>query len=151
MSGAEASSWTWLRDGIKRIHPMALLERVENGLSAGMADVNYLIDGVEGWVEMKAVILPKRPSTAVLGAKGLNPDQVNWHLKRDSCRGRTFIFVTAQPYRWLVGGIRAKFINEWTAQEFGEKARLHICGKWIENDWRQLCSALTDTLVPLAD
>ena len=142
--GLEATSWDWLRDGImKRVPNFALLDRVENGVLYGMADVNYLIRGVEGWIELKSVALPTRDSTPVLGDKGLrDPDQINWHLKRSRMLGRTFVFVTAMPFRWLVGGEHAKTINSWTRDDFCVHARMWYDENWKDRQWNELVSAL---------
>jgi len=144
--GKEASSWDWLRDGIKRTVPaFSLLERVENGVLDGMADVNYVIRGREGWIELKAVDLPKRDSTPVLGDEGLRvPNQVNWHLKRSSLLGRTWVFVSAPPYRWLVSGVYAREINGWTRDDFCLFARMWYDENWTKKHWEQLVRCLAD-------
>jgi hypothetical protein len=146
--GLEATSYTWLRDGIRRTLPnFSLLERVENGVSVGMADVNYVIRGTEGWIEMKAVPLPARDSTPVLGNDcGLNPEQINWHLRRNQVLGRTWVFVSADPYRWLVSGAYARSINEWKRDDFCLFARVWYDEKWKERQWKELVGALGKSL-----
>lgn len=143
----EATSWDWLRDGIMRTVPSyALLERVENGVGVGTADVNYVIRGVEGWIELKAPVLPKRRSSPVLtGACQLNPEQVNWHMRRAALGGRTFIFVSAQPYRWLVDGVRAKEINNWDTDQFCDWAHFWYDENWKPPQWNALIRILTWT------
>jgi len=142
--GLEATSWSWLRDGVQKTLPaFSLLERVENGVVVGMPDVNYVIRGVEGWIELKAVPLPARDSTAVLGAEGLNIDQINWALKRVSVNGRVFTFISAAPYRWLVDGVHARTVNQWTRDELCMKARYWYDDKWDASCWRRLINALT--------
>lgn len=142
--GKEATSWEWLRDGITRSCPQgSLLERVENGVGAGMADVNYIIRGVEGWIELKAVDCPKRPGTAVLGLeKGLSLAQVNWHLARSKQNGRTWIFITAKPLRWLVPGMHARIVNLLSVEELCEKSRLWSGKNWDTMDWHRLVRVL---------
>lgn len=145
--GKEATSWEWLRNGItKELPAYSLLERVENGLSAGMADVNYVIRSVEGWIEMKATTLPARADTAVLGdEKGLRkPEQVNWHVARHRVNGRTWVFVTAKPFRWLVSGVYARDINQWTAEEFNKRARISTSANWTAKEWGLLIKALSN-------
>lgn len=144
--GLEATSWDWLRAGIKKTVPdFSLLERVENGVNVGTADVNYVIRGVEGWIELKAVDLPKREETAVLGEKGLrDPDQINWHLGRSRVMGRTWIFISADPYRWLVDGSYAREVNSWTRDQLCLWSRVWYDENWGKSQWEELCRALAN-------
>jgi len=143
--GLEATSYSWLRDGIKRTVPhFALLERVENGVHIGTADVNYCIRGVEGWIELKAVPLPSREDTCVLGRRGLNAEQINWHLARMQVRSRTWVFITADEYRWLVPGMHADEVNSWTREQLCIRARFHYDEKWSARQWERLVSILTE-------
>jgi len=149
--GLEATSWSWLKSGTQKILPhFTLLERVENGVLAGMADVNYVIRGVEGWIELKAVDLPKRDSTPVLGPKqGLNKDQINWHLSRAQVLGVTWVFVSADPYRWLVSGVLAREINGWTRDEICMKSRFWYDDKWGDAQWRRFIAILSQQSMSL--
>lgn len=142
--GLESTSWNWLRDGIgKELPHFSLLERVENGVLAGMADVNYVIRGNEGWIEMKAVDLPKRDSTPVLGAEcGLNQEQVNWHLRRAQVLGNTWVFISALPFRWLVMGGYAREINQWTRDDLCGRSRFWYDEKWGKLQWAGLINAI---------
>jgi hypothetical protein len=143
--GLEATSWNWLRDGIKKTLPhFSLLERVENGVHTGTADVNYVLRGHEGWIELKAVDLPAREGTRVLGDKGLrDPDQINWHLARHQVLGKTWVFITAAPYRWLVSGVYAREINEWDVDMLCIKSRFWYDEKWGAAQWATFVRALT--------
>lgn len=141
--GLEATSWDWLRNGIKKTVPnFSLLERVENGVHIGTADVNYCIRGHEGWIELKAVDLPKRGDTAVLGRQGLNKEQINWHLARTQVLSQTWVFISADPYRWLVGGHSAAKVNGWTADELCLFSRFWYDEKWKEPQWRRFVNIL---------
>lgn len=142
--GLETTSWDWLRDGIKKTIPQfCILERVENGVLDGMGDVNYVIRGNEGWIELKAVELPKRDSTPVLLEKGLSIQQVNWHLLRATQCARTWIFVSAAPYRWLVAGVYANRINLWTRDDFCLNATFWYDEKWGDKEWERLVRVLS--------
>lgn len=141
--GLEATSWNWLRDGIKRVAPHSLLERVENGVLDGMADVNYVILGSEGWIETKAIDLPTRDSTPVVGEKGMRLSQVNWHLARQQVLGRTWVFISAAPYRWLINGCYVREINTMTRDDMCMKARLWYDENWTKPLWEELVRALT--------
>jgi len=134
--GLESTSWSWLGAGIRKTVPhFSLCERIENGLSAGTADVSYCIRGVEGWIELKAVDLPARDGTAVLGRKELNKEQINWHLMRAQVRSVTWVFITAAPYRWLVAGMFAREINDWTRDELCMRSRFWYDENWKEQQW----------------
>ena len=112
---------------------------------AGMADVNYIVRGKEGWIELKATDLPARESTAVLrGDCVLNKEQINWHLKRASVRGRTWIFISAAPFRWLVAGMFAAEVNKWTRDDLCVRARFHYDEKWEKEQWQTFVSILAE-------
>ncbi len=135
--GLEATSWDWLRNGIHKTLPaFSLLERVENGVVDGMADVCYSIRGCDGWIELKAVDLPKQESTPVLGKKGLNIAQVNWHLARSQVLSPTWVFISAAPYRWLVMGLWAREVNGWTRDELCVRSRFWYDENWTNKQWQ---------------
>ena len=145
--GLEATSWDWLRNGIRKTLPhFSVLDRIENGVLTGMADVNYCIRGHEGWIELKAVELPKRACTAVLGARGLNKEQINWHLARQQVLSTTWVFISADPYRWLVGGHAAREVNDWTADELCLHARYWYDEKWSGSQWRRFVNILAPSV-----
>lgn len=145
--GLEATSWDWLRNGIRKTLPhFSILERVENGVSVGTADVNYVIRGMEGWIELKAVDLPKRANTAILGPKqGLNKEQINWHLARAAGLGRTWVFISAAPYRWLVPGFRAREVNDWTRDDLCLHARFWYDDKWEAAQWQRFIAIIAES------
>lgn len=136
--GLEATSWGWLREGLLRVDRAAILERVENGVSAGMPDVNYVMGRTSGWIELKAVALPKNTGTPVLGREGLNLAQVNWHMARSSRGDNVWIFVSAAPYRWLLWGAHAKYINAMNAEGLRAHAAMWRCGVWNVEAWMKL-------------
>lgn len=143
--GKEATSWEWLRDGIAKTLPQySLLERVENGIVDGMADVNYVIRGSEGWIELKAAhALPKRKGTPVLPkGEGVRLEQINWHMKRQVLGGNTWFFVSVKPYRWLISGAYARLINEWDVDTMTQRARVWSDKNWKPEDWKALVRAL---------
>lgn len=70
------------------------LERIENAVGSGRPDIDALYKGNFTTIELKAVeAWPARPLTPVLGRKGLNPDQQNWHMDWASYGGRSLIIV----------------------------------------------------------
>ena len=70
------------------------LQPVETGLiSTGVPDMNFCVDGAEGWVEMK-----QTDGWAVT----LEPEQISWLCRRARNGGRVFVAVR----RWHDGGPR---------------------------------------------
>ena len=87
------------------------IERVENVLVTGMPDVNYCIEGAEGWVEIKsAPRIPAREATPVLKHK-LSVEQQNWALKHLRAGGRLFYWVSVGEHYFLVDGVYHERLN----------------------------------------
>lgn len=101
-------------------------DRVENGVSAGMPDVNYCINGREGWLELKAArTFPTRnPNGPVFAMSANHPlllSQINWHLKQDSVGGSSFIFAYVPVHgMFLVHGSLAADFNQMSLRELRE-------------------------------
>lgn len=98
-------------------------ERVENGLSEGMPDVNYCVQGVEGWLELKwAYGLPgARSGKGVFEYymnHGLLASQVTWALTQDNAGGRVHILAGARGYVWLLDAtLHANSFNQYSVAE----------------------------------
>jgi hypothetical protein len=76
--------WHVMRD---KVAAYGHWERVENAAGSGMPDVNYCVNGVEGWVELKiAERVGSKPPKLTLG-------QVMWAEERARNRGRAFLLV----------------------------------------------------------
>lgn len=101
-----------------QLRPSWWIQRVENLVAAGMPDVYAASFGLALWIELKAPRAPKRDSTRLLGTQGLNPDQINWHLKARSCGIRSFVLIRDDRLRlFLVDGEHAAVVNEWSVEE----------------------------------
>lgn len=103
-----------LRDHLPHIH----WQRVESGTSRGIPDMNYCVDGAEGWIELKWT----------LGwTVDLRPEQVAWLMRRSRSGGRVHILVRQRCRKmrrdsmWLLDGGHADM-----AQEQGLPK--HFCG-----------------------
>ena len=99
---------------------MDRLDRIENVVGVGTPDVNYCIDGVDGWIEMKSPKEPVRPTSKLFKFKNnhsLNQDQMNWFLRQRNADGRAFILICTNKRWMLVEGEHADRINDMTAQE----------------------------------
>lgn len=96
------------------------LQRVENGLAAGMPDVVALFAGRVTWLELKVnEEPPARPSTPVLGKEhGCNNEQINWHLDWARCDGHSRILIGVGRGRarqlFYVPGALARDVNAMT-------------------------------------
>lgn len=89
------------------------LQRVENVVGVGMPDV--YVGSSRCWIELKAPIAPAKETTRLLGNEGLNPDQVNWHLKAFRNGTRTYVLIRDSNQRLLmVPGKWADVMNDWT-------------------------------------
>lgn len=104
MSKRESSVYDRLKERITM--PPDRFERVENGLGAGMPDVNYCIVGAEGWIEIKAPVEPARPQTALFGASNHNVtvEQCNWLLKQSQAGGTGWLFIATEQRLMLIDG-----------------------------------------------
>ena len=84
--------------------PRDRFERVENGLGEGMPDVNYCIEGADGWIELKAPKLPARASTPLLKSQHpISQEQVNWFIRQKQARGRAFLYIATHTHALLIG------------------------------------------------
>jgi hypothetical protein len=79
----------------KAIGKFVFIERVENIVSLGTPDLHVQYNKTHTWVELKQVAkIPARAHTPLLGpAKGLNPNQRNWHLEFSRFGGRSVIVI----------------------------------------------------------
>lgn len=78
-------------DLLKKLHPNADWQRIEPVSGSGVADSNACYKGVEVWVELKEVFLPKRDTTLV--KVKFQPGQIPWLLRRRKCGGRSFVML----------------------------------------------------------
>jgi hypothetical protein len=92
------------------------IERIENVLAAGTPDVNFCIDGVDGWLEIKSAVEPKRETSKLLKHK-LSQDQMNWFKRESNSGGRSYILICTD-IRWiLIDGRDADSINSMDVNE----------------------------------
>jgi hypothetical protein len=142
----ETQLWQWLREGLLRHNPpnrSIRLERLESPITPGFPDVDYTYLGTDGKIELKTVDLPTRPQTRVMGPlRGLSQDQMNWHKRHFNAGGTSFVFLRADPWRWLVRGQIADSINEFDADQFKQHALVSIAGHWHDQDWTLLLAYL---------
>ena len=96
------------------------LQRVENVMVTGMPDIYSVRNGRAAWIELKAVSSPVKDTTTLLGRKGLNVDQINWHIRAAAHGVRSFILIRTIGKRELrlLSGASAKLVNHMSYGEF---------------------------------
>ena len=121
----EKDLWKKTRKGLKKISTEIDLCRVENILEDGMPDVNYCIEGSEGWIENKFKHKwPVREDTPV--RVGMMPGQIPWLINRTQCGGRAFLFVQIGTSFLLFRGDRSILrMGELTKAEMYTRCLYH--------------------------
>jgi hypothetical protein len=111
MRKTEQKLWDRMRASISKV---VRLERIENLVGVGIPDVMALSGGVVTWCELKAITQPPtRATTRVLGDRGLNQDQKNWHLDWQQHGGRSCIVIGVGRELFAIGGQHADVVNEF--------------------------------------
>lgn len=123
------------------------IDRIENGVIAGMPDINLCINGRESWIELKAPTEPKRSSTPLFGSNHkISQDQLNWFKRQIDAGGRAFLLIVTD-YRWmLIHGAEIDGVNQKTTSQLVEIALWHATESLLRtgrtNAWHELRSAL---------
>lgn len=124
MSTREAAVFQRLKGHVSR--PEDRFDRVENGLGAGCPDVNYCFFGKEGWLEIKAPLLPAREDTGLFSSQhDVSIDQSNWFIRQRRAGGRAFLFVATEKVLLLLPPelvIENKVVNSLPMIELRERA-----------------------------
>lgn len=115
MRKQEQKLWDRMRHCLK---DHIYLERIENVVGPGRPDVDTLWAGIVLPVELKALaVFPQRPTTPVLGGKGLNQNQLNWWLNWKRWGGSGFILVGAAGELFAVPAKFSDDINNFNLQQ----------------------------------
>lgn len=94
-------------------------ERIENLVGVGRPDVDTLVAGNFMPIELKQIAAwPARPSTKVLGNKGLSQVQKNWHLNWRRWGGSSLIVVGVGDEAFAFSGATADHVNEYNTPQF---------------------------------
>jgi hypothetical protein len=137
---SESTAAKLLRRNLPR--PEDRVNFVEGNIS-GMPDVNYCMDGVEGWIELKAPPLPKRDRTALMSyGHKLKPMQIRWIKRQLRAGGRVFILLCTEEGWILLNGKFAGIVNELTFDEMVERSEWIAPKKMTETDWDLLRDVL---------
>lgn len=115
-------------------------ERIENLMVDGMFDINYCIEGVEGWIELKAPKEPKRDSTPLFGSNHkLSIEQRNWCKTQKDAGGIAWILISTDNCWILIDGKHADEINSMTVTELTYHANWHTSKPVRDkNEWKRL-------------
>lgn len=118
-----------LWDSMRRAHGSTIhLERIENAVGTGIPDVLSLDEGWVVFCELKVQEdIPTRASTPLLGKKkGLNTDQLNWHLNWTKRGGNSLIIVrigvASNAKVYAFAGSKADSVNSLTADSIESAA-----------------------------
>jgi len=83
--------WGWLNK-TKRIFKKDLhLNRIENSVMMGMADVEGCLKGIQFWIELKCEARPSNPRTKI--KLRFEPAQLPWLNRRIEAGGRAFVLI----------------------------------------------------------
>ena len=118
----EQRLWDKLRKAAAgRLHT----ERVENLVGVGRPDVDTLVAGSFMPIELKQIAAwPARPTTRVLGDKGLTQVQKNWHLNWRNWGGQSLIVVGVADEVFAFNGATADRVNEYNTAQFRTSAMI---------------------------
>lgn len=127
------------------IHPSDRIDRLENLVTFGMPDVNYCFDGVEGWIEIKSPVEPKRSTTALFsGNHKFSQNQKNWFIRQLKAGGLAFALICTDK-RWiLIDANTVENANEMTVSELLQKSVWCSDSKSIY--WESLRKALRNEI-----
>ncbi len=125
------------------------IERIENSAGAGTPDVNFCIEGVNGWIELKAPIEPKRKTSRLFPNKvhQLSLSQRNWFLQQKNAGGKAFIFVTTNHRAMLFDSRIFDRINMMSVQELIDESLWHCETPVGKIEWSNLRMKLTQPLI----
>lgn len=121
-----------LWDSMKRNAPGVFwLRRIENEVAEGDPDVWCVTRGpVECWVELKAPTAPKRPTTRLLGDQGLNPAQVNWHLRAAKLGVRAYTLIRDDRKRLLLVPSTESNVPRLNGMSYDELQAHSVASEW---------------------
>jgi len=124
----ESDLWRLLKKELKG--PGRDFVRVENPIMPGTPDVNYSINSVDGWIELKEIpSLPKRAGSAVR-VPHFMPQQRLWIRRRGSAGGRVFVLLRVKsPVMY--------FLLPWTSWEWLGDVPVSVLKEEAHCWWRE--------------
>ncbi len=88
---SENNLWRYLQKNLKDSKTM--LMRIENPFYKGVPDVNFLIDGNEGWLELKYIPQYPKKEITIVKVPHFTIEQKIWHNARFKNKGRTMVLI----------------------------------------------------------
>lgn len=139
--GSERTLRQRLSEGLR---PYGLLYPIECNI-VGVSDVTYLIEGVDGWIELKHGTAPVKETTPVFKSQhGLKPEQITWIMLRRQHGGRSFILAQVDRHLFLLDGTLAPQFNSMTMGDLLSFCSWHHHGGMTAKDWLGLKGKLTE-------
>ena len=97
-SMSERNLWRYLQ---RNLRDKGLFMRIENPFYEGVPDVNYLINGIEGWIELKFLKqFPKKELTPIKLPHYTTAQKI-WHKIRHENKGNTAIILQVDNYYFI--------------------------------------------------
>jgi hypothetical protein len=96
------------------------IQRVENGIAAGMPDTLIIHSSLVTWAEHKIATLPARKTTRLQWKHPLTPDQRNWHRVWTQNGGRSFVVVGIGAALYAVSGEVVDEITDYTENDIAQ-------------------------------
>lgn len=108
---------------VKALRDYGHAEAIENSAGVGNPDINYCIEGVDGWIECKyRREFPARDSTPALG-KCFKPSQPIWFKKRlDAGAKHLFILPRIEDEFFLIPGEYYSTVEAMNRSELNQTA-----------------------------
>ena len=129
-SMSEASLSTAFR---KHLGKHGHIERVENMVNVGTPDVNYVLDGCEGWVELKCIPAWPVRSDTLVRVPHYTPEQRIWHRERKAAGGKVFVLLrvdSTKEYLLFDAGAAANKLGYLNKEQTINLALVHARGKF---------------------
>tara|TARA_R100001443_G_scaffold487_6_gene2037 strand:+ start:16369 stop:16782 length:414 start_codon:yes stop_codon:yes gene_type:complete len=121
---SENNFWRYIN---KNMRGIGIFTRIENSFFKGIPDINFLIDGKEGWIELKyRDKFPVRNNTPIK-LHHFTKEQKLWHDNRVKNGGRTFLFVKVEKTYYLFKGKNIQFVGTMNKEEMENKS----CKTWL--------------------
>jgi len=122
------------------LQPGDRIDRIENAAGIGCPDVNYCINGVEGWIELKAPREPKRSLTPLFGSNHkLSQDQKNWFKRQIRAGGQCWLLLRTTHWWLLLDGAYAEVLNGLAIHDLISRAAYaQRRSQMTEHSWRTL-------------
>jgi hypothetical protein len=119
---SESNLWRYIQKNLKSY---GVLSRVENAFYKGMPDVNYLIDGVEGWIELKFISqFPARQNT-IVRVPHFTEEQKIWHEQRVKYKGNTTVLIQVERDYFIFKKDKIKLVGSLTRNSMVKLANKH--------------------------